>query len=418
MRAVLHEGPIADVAAERILVEIGCTARSGVRRTAELRPQKPALFIDPIERIAPLAGVLARTCGGHFVRSGVLRPDSTGSADTFHDDLGVEWQSTADGTFAVAHPFAELSAAEIARRPLPALPPDLQLPDDPELRVILDAPNAGLIGTALALMGGWSFLETCASDPVLTSAVLDWTAELTCRHYEVTLRQLPRAPDLILYRDVFATEQAPFFSEAEFRRFALSRLTDIITTIRALSDAAIGVMLQGATLPLLPLVADLGVEVIGIDHRARGMIVGDVRNVVGRDVVLHGTADLTALGNCIAAGDLRGMATLACELAEAVPVIAAPADPFAQAGELAYAAQAAAFLSALEGEDLRDLSSFGPVRATIERAATLGRAARLPDLSADMPALLAIDDRERTQSRAVRPSDGPNAKHRERCAPG
>lgn len=363
--------PFGDPFADRLAVEIGCTAGSGLRaQRADGTPLPPdaAAYIDPVERVLPLSPEVARLHGSHFCRWGVLRTLPAGADGRFRDELGVTWATTSQGGFPVEHPFAEASATDIARHPFPPLPQGLQVATGPNLRTLLDAPIPGIVGTALALTGAWRCLEILTEDAALTSALLDWVETCTCRYYADLIRRLPCPPDLVLIHDVFGTDQAPFFSEAEFRRFVLPRLAAVIAHVRTLTRAPLCVQLRGAALPFLPLLADLGVEALSVDHRARGMIATRVRNAVGSRIVLHGTADLVALGRCIADGDMRGTALLASELAEAMPAIAAPADAMS-GDDLACAARGAAFFAALDPDELRDLGRFGPVRPTIERAA-------------------------------------------------
>ncbi|MCS0502909.1 uroporphyrinogen decarboxylase family protein [Ancylobacter mangrovi] len=402
---------MADWLERSIPVEIGCTARSGLR-VDPAGADRAGPFIDAIEAVMPLAGDVARARGSDFVRCGVLRPPPAGGAKGFKDELGVSWRMSSAGPSPVEHPLAEAGLSDVAAHPFPPLPPDLQFADAAGMNTVLDAPTPGVVGTALALVGSWRFLEIFIDEPALASALLDWGAACARQHYAELLRRLPRAPDLVLYQDVVGTDQAPFFSESEFRRFVLPRLAGVVDVLRGLGAPRIGIMLRGATLPLLPLIADLGVEVIGIDHRARGMVAERVRGAVGREVVLHGTADLVALGACVARGDLRGTALLACELAEAMPVIAAPGGPMAE-GELADAACGAAFLAALAPDELGDLARFGPVRAPIERAVErvrlLAREGALPGVSPDRLARPAVPAPARPH-RARPPEGGARAR--------
>ncbi|MFG1426787.1 uroporphyrinogen decarboxylase family protein [Roseixanthobacter glucoisosaccharinicivorans] len=255
-----------------LAVEIGCTATSGLRMDGAGEPSNAAAYIDPIERIVPLGPEAARLHGSDFYRWGVLKPRPVVADGQFRDELGVTWATSPQGPFAVDHPFAEASAQDVARHPFPPLLPVLQVAAGPSLRTLLDAPTPGIVGTALALSGAWRFLEIFTEDAALTSALLDWAERSACQYYTDLLLRLPRAPDLVVIQDIFGTDQAPFFSEAEFRRFVLPRLSALIASIRTRTNARLCLQVRGAALPLLPLVADLGIEVLGIDHRARGMV--------------------------------------------------------------------------------------------------------------------------------------------------
>ncbi|OYY88105.1 MAG: hypothetical protein B7Y12_06240 [Rhizobiales bacterium 24-66-13] len=389
MKAVPSQGAMSDPFTNGLGVEIGCTTGTGLRADGTVLSSNAAAYIDPVERILPLSPDVARLHGSHFCRWGVLKTIPIEANGCFRDDLGVTWATTAQGCFPVDHPFAEASTLEIARHPFPPLPSVLQVAAGPNLRALLDAPIPGIVGTALALTGAWRFLEIFTEDPTLTSALLDWTLSCTCQYYADLLLRLPRQPDLVFIQDVFGTDQAAFFSEAEFRRFVLPRLSALIASLRTCTEAPLCLQVRGAALPLLPLLADLGIEVLGIDHRARGMIATRVRNAVGSRIILHGTADLVALGRCITTNDLRGTALLLCELAEAMPAIAAPAEPMS-AEDLACAARGAACLAALDSDELRDLRRLGPVRSTIERASRHARETMPPHLPVAPSSALAL----------------------------
>lgn len=357
--------PLRSLCEGSIPVEIGCTAYTGVRSTALGRPAG-GFVTDPVLATVPLTSLSLGTLGSSFQRAGAVRKSPALVGDRFVDPLGAGWLASAEGPSPLDHPL-EQDETRLSTLVRPTAADGIQRPVG-RAPALLDAPLPGLLEICVSLRGGWNFLDDCASGAPIVPRLLDWAEEALSDAYADALEAADR-PVAIAYRDTVGADVGPYFSERDFSALVAPRLTNLFSSIRRRSGAPILAVVRGAARPLLRSFVDLGVEAVGVDAGARGMTVPEVRRAVGSSVVIHGAADLVALGRALEGGDLKGVALLASEFAAAVPVVAAPLGPIASAGALAAAARGAAFLNVLTGDELSDLRRVGPVRSIIDRAA-------------------------------------------------
>jgi len=355
----------SDAARRYIPVEIGCSEKTGVA----LPGAKPSSEDESGIEVVALSAESAASIGSDFARCGPVFPSSPSLIRAANEQCGGKWIISGRSPCLAEQALAGATAEEIRLYPHPASPDHLQVVERRETATILDPAMPGIVEICFSLRGGWSFLELCVEKSPIALALLDWAQRALVERYAFLLETLPLAPSLVLYRDEWGSDVAAYFSAREFDSLIWPRLKALFSEIRARVDAPIAVQIRGATKPLLKHLVDEGVVVVGIDCNARGMVAADLRRDLGRDVILHGTADIWALGNCLSTGDLRGTAVLVSELAAAMPTIAAPAAPLSDQVAFKNAACAAAFLGNLSEGDFEQLSRFGPVRDIIERAA-------------------------------------------------
>lgn len=361
--------PISSLAGRSIPVEIGCSDQTALVAPADAGAWAAEARIGLENATVAISAASAASARSDFARCGGLRRLVPTIDGGMLDELGIIWSADKEGRrCASAHPLDAATAGQIRAYPLPDPSDRLQVVDTPDLLAIFDPAFPGLIETCFSLRGGWNFLELCVEASPTASALLDWAQRALVERYYALLAALPASPSCILYRDEWGNEVSPYFSAKDFERLIWPRLGAIFAEIRTQTSAPIAVQIRGASRPLLKNLVDNGIEVIGVDCNARGMVSSDLRRDLGREIVLHGTADLWALGSCLSTGNLRGTALLACELAAAMPVIAAPAAPLANREAIEHVARAAAFLNALDEDDLDQLAHFGPVRDVIIRA--------------------------------------------------
>jgi hypothetical protein len=284
---------------------------------------------------------------------------------------------------------------------MPEFPRSLQLPDTGELLTALDPGLPGLFDMCCLLRGAWSFLELCAGAEREADALLDWSARALQARYADLLESLPSPIGMIVYHDTLGTGANCYLGAREFENLYAPRLRSILATIRARTDAPVLAMLGGASRPILRFLADDGVSIIGVDCNARGMTAPEIRGSVGSSMIVHGAADLRALGRAIRAGDTRAVALLSTEFALATPTIAAPLAPMARQEDAECVGLGAAYLACLDPDQLRQLAEIGPIRGLIETA--MRRVARLEfeAMDARPPVVLAADRlvRASTESR-------------------
>ena len=354
-----------DIARRYIPVEIGCSEKTGIVLSAAGASSGAESRKNAESEIIALSAETAALIGSDFARCGPVFQSSPSSRQATIQG----WIISESSSCLAEHALAEATAEEIRIHPGPGFPDHLQVIERRETPAILDPSIPGIVEMCFSLRGGWSFLELCVERSPIALALLDWAQRALVERYAFLLKSLPWAPTLVLYHDEWGSDVAAYFSAQEFDTLIWPRLKTLFSEIRACVDAPIAVQIRGAAKPLLKRLVDDGITVLGIDCNARGMIAADLRRDLGRDIILHGTADIWALGNCLSMGDVRGTAVLVSELAAAMPTIAAPAAPLIDQAAVNNAARAAAFLGNFSEDDFEQLSRFGPIRDVIERAA-------------------------------------------------
>ncbi|GLZ50229.1 hypothetical protein Acsp06_64140 [Actinomycetospora sp. NBRC 106375] len=372
-----------------ILVDIGTSTVTGVRATgAPLLADRVGSVGHQVLQTVALSAADSKRAGSDFARVGPLFPPPQVVDEQFVDGFGVTWL-WADGEPApVEHPLEHADIFGIARHPRPRWPSSVQLADDAEDQIIVaDAPSSGLLETSFSLRNSWQLLCDLTDNWRAASALLDWAAETAAEGYESYLAALPEQPDMLIYGDDFGYQANMFLSDEDFRTFVRPRLRTVISRIRRATSAAICFHSCGAIRPILPDLADLGVELLNLQYDARGIVVDEVRRVVGDRIVLHGFTDLVALGRAIERGDDRGVAVLASELAASGAVVAAPVDSMSGLDELLLASRAAVFVRAIDPDDWELLRTVGPVAPVLRAAREQALDAAVPDLTGEPPAV-------------------------------
>lgn len=218
------------------------------------------------------------------------------------------------------------------------------------------------------LRNPWRFMDDITSDWRMASALLEWALETIVESYAYVLGKLPRQPEIIVYSDDLGFYDSMFLSPSDFRTYVRPRFRSLLMRLRRLTSASVCFHSCGAIQPIISDIADLGIEIINVDTKARGMAARQVRQSLPASTVLHGTTDLCALGAAIENQNLAEVAFLITELADSAPVIAGPADSLSSSKELFDAVRGTSFVRNLSDEDFEALRRLGPVRRIIERA--------------------------------------------------
>jgi hypothetical protein len=302
------------------------------------------------------------------------------------DTFGVQWLWDRGVAAPFLHPLENAGLSDVERHPRPSLHEPVQLiqPDIAQRSlVIADAPCPGLLELCFMLRNPWRFLDDITSDWKMASALMEWSLDTIVESYAHMVGQLPSQPDVIVYSDDLGFHDSMFLSPNDFRTHVLPRLRTLLARIRRLTPAAICFHSCGAILPIMRDIADLGVDIVNVDTKARGMAVREIRQSLSASTILHGATDLCALGAAIANRDTARVALLITELADSAPVIAGPIDSLSSGRQIADAARGASFVRCLSDEDFLRLGHIGPVRSVIEEA--LERTQSAPSLALCLP---------------------------------
>ena len=285
---------------------------------------------DPIHHLLRLTAAGAVGLGSDYAHCGWVQDDSDETAGArYRDPFGVTWDWT-DGTpVAVGHPFERATRREIARMRKPALPgrvafPDTAIVKDAGMAIVCDAPLPGLLKLCFRMRGRQQFLSDMTSDTKTAGALLEWATEVICDAYMTLLAKLPATPDIVFYEDNLGHQLGLFVSEEQFRTSLAPGMAKIFAEIRKRCGAGIAFVGRGAISPLLHDLCDLGLSFLDLQTAAAGMRVEEVRRRIPETVVLHGAADFDALCKALRAGRADALLDIACSLALAWPVIAAP----------------------------------------------------------------------------------------------
>lgn len=360
---------------EQLLVDLGTSTVTGVRATGAPELAASVGYVgNPVTQTLALADGDCTALGSDFTRAGLVCERPVILDDVLVDSLGVEWL-WADGAPApLRHPLQDADYLGIARYRRPEWPDRIQIPAHPPAGVtrppvVADAPAPGLLEMCFALRDGWQFMVDITENWRAANALLDWALESVATAYELMLTSLPAPPDIVLYGDDYGYQDGMFLSDQDFRTFVRPRLRTLFSRIRRRTPAAICFHCCGAIRPIVADLADLGADLLNLQHDARGMDLPGLRRALPGDLVLHGYTDLHALGLALERGDRRAIAALTDELVRSAPVIAAPADSLATEGELLAAAWAARFIHEISAADVDQLRRLGPVAAVLDRAA-------------------------------------------------
>jgi hypothetical protein len=219
---------------------------------------------------------------------------------------------------------------------------------------------------SFGLRGHWACLNDITSNWRSISALLDWSLETIVSAYEHLLSSLPKQPDIVVYGDDLGFQQSMYVSEVDFRNFLRPRMKTLFSRIRRLTTAKLLFHSCGAIRPILPDIADLGVDIVNLDSNARGMILDEIRGELPRNLILHGSTNLAGLGQALREGNKASVAQLVMEIVNSAPVVAAPLDNLSTAEEVSNAQLGAECMRQLAPDDVYRLRRYGPVRSVLE----------------------------------------------------
>ncbi|ADL08279.1 uroporphyrinogen decarboxylase family protein [Thermosediminibacter oceani] len=368
------------------LIDIGTTSLTGIQAGALPHLREDGAVAHPIYETLPLAPKECIRLGSDFLRTGLLFDPPVITGEAFTDAFGVQWQRDEGLLSPISHPLENAELKDILHYPNPEWRNQLQLVE-PEFReagiLIADAPCPGLIDLSFMLRNPWRFMEDIAEKNwKMAAALLDWSLETIIEAYNYMLSSLPEQPDVIVYSDDLGYQDGMFFSPSDFRNLVRPYMHSLLTRLRQLTPAAICFHSCGAIRPILKEIAELGIELINLDTKAKGMDVLEVRRELPASIILHGSNDLCALGEAVANKNKARIALLITELAQSAPVIAGPLDNMSSAEQVLAAIRGAAFIRNFSSDDFEKLRNIGPVRNIIEEAIEKTLLAEFPEIAA------------------------------------
>ncbi|MDQ7097105.1 uroporphyrinogen decarboxylase family protein [Desulfosporosinus sp. PR] len=352
------------------LLDIGTTSLTGLRANALPNLFDNETLTNPIFQTIALDREDCLRLRSDFIRTGVVYDPRIVKTGRFKDAFGVEWLNS-DGYFAPSnHPLESAGLSDIEHYGKPDWKLALQYVKQEfgDSLVIADAPCPGLLDSCFLLRNAWQFMSDISEKRTIAGTLLEWLVETISSAYEYMLGSLDRQPDLLIYSDDLGFQNSMFLSPSDFRTYLLPWLSALVSRLRKLTPAAICFHSCGAISPILKDIANLGFEILNLDPYAKGMDIKTLRKVLPKSVILHGVNDLCALGEVVARQDRAGIAYFSTELAQSLPVIAAPVDSLSCEEEVMAAIRGAAFIKNLSAEGFDNLRRLGPVRSVIEEA--------------------------------------------------
>jgi len=316
MQALNHEEP------DRVPIDFGSTYMTSItlppylalEKALGLIPQPPR-FHTPLSKIVlPREEILRRFRAD---TRGVPRPDAPATwrnrmqdDGTILDEFGVVWRQPASCSF-----------YEFERGPFEGHPTltDLRAfpwPDDPENPrrfagsremarrlyeetdyAVVAAIPGGFVTWSQFMRGfeGW-FLDL-AADPKFAEALMDRTLDFLLALAGKLLEEVGPYIQIITFGDDLAAQNGLMMSMPMFRKLIKPRLGRVFDFIRSRCDARLWFHTDGAILPLIPDLVDLGIDVLDpIQVTAKGM--DDTRYLkreFGDDLVFWGGIDTQRL---------------------------------------------------------------------------------------------------------------------------
>ena len=312
------------------LIDIGTTSLTGIRiDSLSCSSHQDIPIGNPIHSTLALHGVDSLRLGSDFVRTGLLFDPPKIKEGKRVDQFGVNWLQLDGKLSPFEHPLATAGLIEIARHPKPGWKQAIQLSEtglSGQSLSIADAPCPGLLDLCFMLRGPWQFLQDVVANLRIARALIEWSFEAVMDAYEAMLEAMPEQPDVVVYSDDLGFADTMYFSPQDFRNLMLPGERKLIAGLRGLTTARICFHSCGAIAPILPDIADLGVDLLNLDTKARNMSVDRVRKALPSIVAMHGCTDLCELGTAVAKKDKAQVARLTTELAQSTPVVAGPGD--------------------------------------------------------------------------------------------
>lgn len=306
--------------ADRIPLDIGGMAQSGIHRTAYARlrnylglPKREIQTLNVITQAARLDEDLlerlevdTRLVYGQWASEARVRISDHGDYCGFRDEWSLEWRMPRTGGFyydMVHHPLAELdgdNVDELLKRfnwPDPEAPWRLQgLREEAKHArqqgklVVLMGLCPGIVEVTAWLLGLQRFYMAMLSEPQVVEALLDKLVELKARYWRAALAAAGEFVDVVNEADDLAGQQALLISPEAYRQVIKPRHRALFGAIK---QAAPHVKLLlhscGAVRPLIPDFIELGVDALHpIQVSAAGMDPRELKREFGRDLCFWG----------------------------------------------------------------------------------------------------------------------------------
>nr|AAW22508.1 CmuC [Aminobacter lissarensis] len=370
-----------DIAARRMVVDIGTTSLTGVR-SAAVAGARRGFASHPIYQTTPLSASDCSKLGSDFQRVGFLYDRLSEGGDEVTDAYGVSWLFSDGFPAPFQHPLETADWKDVSRHPRPQSPSRIQLADAsrPDLLTVLDPPCRDFSTPASRFVthgSSWMTYRQLAHR-VGASGLGGGNHRAKLPH---GARRAAIEPDLIVYGDDLGFQGGMYLSDQDFRNFLFPRMQTLFARLRRMSSAAICMHSCGAVRSIVGDLASLDVEMLNLDFYAKNMIVADVRRELPSSVILHAPVNLASIGDAVREGNNATLALLATELAGSMPAIAAPIDNIISMEALEANFRGVAFVRALSAGDLVTLCDIGPVRSIIENARNAALAAEFPAIA-------------------------------------
>jgi uroporphyrinogen decarboxylase len=229
----------------------------------------PALDMTEAERICPLGIRWTRGAGdAKFAVDEALRGPLANAASP-GDVLAHSWPTRADFDFA---PLREIAASHADR-------------------VLVGGLWTGIFGDSYRIFGFQDFLTAMALHPDVIHALVDRMTEMYLDLNDAYFSALNGALDVWFFGNDFGSQDGLLFSVAMWEDFFAENLQHIVELAHSYG---LKVMMHscGCIRPLLPALADLGVEIIDpVQVTAAGMQPAALKAEMGDRIVFHGGID-------------------------------------------------------------------------------------------------------------------------------
>ncbi|MBW8016081.1 MAG: uroporphyrinogen-III decarboxylase [Planctomycetes bacterium] len=303
--------------ADRVPIDLG-GFQTGIHKNAykdlldHLGLQEEIVILDPVQQLAkPSEEVLKRfhvdtryICahGPDSFKGGIEKNERDGRLwHDLKDEFGVVWSMPDDQNLFMDishHPLAEATIEDIASYPFPKGndPTRFTGVREEALKMREETPYAlctGIHGVVYEYCWYMRGLEQWLMDTILNpefcEAVLDKTLQFWMDFSTGFMEAVGDIVDVIMIGDDLAGQSGPLFRADFYKNIVKPRQKKLVQHIKSLSDAKIWYHTCGSCKPLIPELADNGVDILNpVQTSAEGMDPQELKDEFGKTMVFWG----------------------------------------------------------------------------------------------------------------------------------
>ncbi|MBN1264975.1 MAG: hypothetical protein JXA25_05735 [Anaerolineales bacterium] len=262
--------------------------------------------LDPFYSVMEIApAILERLgidCYYLYLRGPEYLRRQTFSDGSYENEWGIRIEQLGHFSQRVTHPLAEVEKAALNHYPWPdPLRPERTeglrerarfLYEETDYALVAAPVSGGLFEFGQHLRGMQNFLMDLLLNKSWAHLLLDHLLQIQTGLWQVYLDSVGPYVEMVQLADDFGTQTSLLISPALFREFFKPRYTELIRFIRGRTNAKVFFHCDGAIIPIIPDLMEMGVDVLNpLQPGAQGMNPGAIKALYGDKLVFHGAID-------------------------------------------------------------------------------------------------------------------------------